>query len=224
MQLSELQSLVGSLTNDPNHDRYVLADINLELDNSQDKWNVEARILKDTVTLTTVDGTSQYALSSLTGTPIAFTRATHKGLPLNKRDKSYFDLYMAGDDWSVRVGTPVDYYIETSNPSVQYLNVFPIPQSADAGNNLTSEYIKRHTPMSADTDSPFDSSPLTSPYHYGLAYDASSRLLLRDPNQVNAVKVGDYRKIADDVLASVVQTYKALERQEPYRLRGGRVF
>ena len=48
MTLSDLQSLIADLTNDPNHDRYSLAQMNTELDVTQNQWNVEAKIIKDT--------------------------------------------------------------------------------------------------------------------------------------------------------------------------------
>ena len=219
MDLSSLQTLIGDLTNDPNHDRYSTTQINTELDNTQDKWNAEAKILKDTVTLTVVDGTRQYALTDLTGTPISFTRVTHKGLLLEKRDKPYFDLYYGGSDWTTTPGTPTDYFIEATDPDLQYLTVFPIPQSGDAGANLAVEYVKKHTAMSASSDTPFNALPLMRPYDYGLAYDVASRLLVRDPSEINAAKVAPYARIANSVLADVIQIFKALEKQIPLRLK-----
>ena len=56
MTLSELQSLIGVLTNDPNHDRYSTSDINTELDNSQDSWNIEAKIMKYVFSFSIVSG------------------------------------------------------------------------------------------------------------------------------------------------------------------------
>lgn len=221
MDLASLQVLIGDLTNDPGHDRYTLAAIGTELDNSQDKWNVEARILKKTVTLTTIDGVRQYALTGLTGTPIAFTRVTHKGLELDKKDKSWMDLY-SGTDWTLDIGTPKRFLIEATDPAIQFITVHPTPQGVDAGANLVVEYIIKHTSMTSSSDQPFNSAPLATPYHWGLAYDTAQRLLIRDPNPTNAQKVTPYKKIGDDVMADVVQTYKALEREEPYRVRGGR--
>ncbi len=219
MQLDEMQAMIGYLSNDPNHDRYSLPTINLELDNTQDKWNVEAKILKDTVTLTVVAGTRQYSLSSLTGTPIAFTRVTHKGLLLNKKDKAWFDLYQGGRDWTTIAGTPTDYFIEATDPDLQYLTLQPTPGDGDAGANLVSEYVKRHTPMTASTDQPINATPLLIPYHWGMCYDVSSRLLIRDPDPVNAQKVIPYKKIGDDVLSDVIQVYKAFEKEVPMRLK-----
>lgn len=223
MNLSELHALIGSLCNDPGHDRYSTSDINTELDNSQDKWNVHAKILKDTVTLTTVAGTRQYAISGLTGTPISFTRVTHKGIELRRREKSWFDLF-SSDDWSDDEGTPRNYYIEATDPDNQYVVVYPTPESEDAGDNLAIEYIKRHTAMTSDSDLPFNGNTLLVPYHWGLAYDVAARLLARDPNSQNAQKSSDYNSQANNVMAEVIQTFKAQEREEPMRLRVAKVW
>lgn len=225
MNLSELQSLIGSLCSDPNHDRYSLADINIELDNTQDTWNLEAKLITDTVTLTVADGARQYALSSLTGTPISFPRVTHKGIDLKKRSKAYFD-HLTGSDWTLHPGTPKDYFIEQTDPAVQYLTLYPVPQSSDIGDNLVVEYGKRHTAMSAASDVPFmsgtTSNYLLRPFDWGIAYSVSAKLLLRDPIPENVAKSKGYSDIAKNVLIEVVQVFKALEAEEPKRLTGGR--
>lgn len=219
MQLTDMQVLIGTLTNDPAHDRYSLTDIGTELDSTQDKWNVEAKILKDTVTLTVVAGQRQYALTDLTGTPISFTRVTHKGLKLDKRDKAWFDLYQGGTDWTTTPGTPTSFYVEATDPDLQYLTLSPVPGDGDIGANLVVEYIKKHTSMSADSDQPINSTPLLTPYHWGMCYDTAARLLLRDPSQENNLKMSGYAQIANGVLADVVQVYKAFEKQIPMRLK-----
>lgn len=222
MQLSEIQSLVGSLCNDPNHDRYSLSDINTELDNSQDTWNIEAKIVKDTVGVTLVANTRQYALSGLTGTPISFPRVTHKGIDLTKRSKAYFD-HLMGYDWTTDIGTPKDFFIEAEDPDTQYVTVHPTPQSGDVDGALVVEYIKRHTPMSASTDTPFMSvatvNYLLRPYDWGLCYSVAAKLLLRDPSPQNASKSANYAGIARNVLDSVIQVFKALEAEEPKQIR-----
>ncbi len=220
MTLTELQAMIGALTNDPTNDRYTLAQINAELDNSQNAWNVKAKILKDTVTLTVVAGTRQYLITALGGVPIAFTRVTHKGLPLDKRDKTYFDLYAgSGLDWTTLNGTPTDYIIEATDPGVQFITVFPNPTSIDVGANLVVEFILAHTPMVNSTDTPFNNSQEMLPYGWALAYDVASRLLLRDPNPTNAAKVVPYKLIADNAFDDVIQVFKALEKEEPMRLK-----
>ena len=225
MTLDDLQTLIGKLTNDPNHDRYSLVDINTELDNSQDIWNLDAKVLKDSVTITVVDGTRQYALSGLTGTPIAFPRTTHKGIDLIKRSKAYFD-HLTNYDWTQDTGTPTDFFIEAEDPDNQFITLHPTPQSGDAGAYLVVEYVKRQTSMSLSTDVPFmsgtTSNYLLRPFDMGLAYSVAAKLLMRDPTQENALKSTNYATIAKNVLAEVIQVFNALEAEEPKRISGGR--
>jgi hypothetical protein len=227
MTLTDLQVFVSALVNDPNNTRYATTDINTELDNSQDEWNLEAKIIKDTVTLTVVSGQYQYAISGLTGTPISFVRATHKGLPLKKRSKSYFDLFASGQDWTTTQGTPTDYFVDIQISANQYVSVHPVPQGADAGANLVVEYIKRHTAMSAVTDTPFmsgtNANSLLRPFDYGLGYSVAAKLLARDPTPETVQKVSNYNTIANRVKANVVQVFEALEKEEPLRLRSTRL-
>lgn len=223
MTLTELQTMIGSLCNDPNHDRYPTSDINTELDNSQDMWNIEAKLIKSSTTITVVAGTRQYAISNITGTIISIPRATHKGIPLTKRDKSYIDLYYGGSDWTAIQGTPTDFYVEITDPSNQYITVFKTPQDNDAGAYLVVEAVIRHTSMSASSDVPFlsgtSSNSTLRPYDWGLAYEVAARLLARDPSKENGKRSFDYATIAAGVRADVVQVFKQLERNEPPKLQ-----
>lgn len=224
MQLSDLQSLIGSLANDPNHDRYSLSDINTELDNAQNQWNEEIKIIKETTTITIVVSQRQYLLTLITGTPIAFGRVTHKGLDLAKRSKAYFDLY--GSDWTQDIGTPREFCVEATDPSNLYLTLHPTPQSGDIGANLVVEAIIGHTSMSASTDVPFmlgtASNYLLRPYDFYLAYNVAARLLARFPSDENNSRSAQYLKISSEGKANLVQVLKALEAEEPKRMSGGR--
>lgn len=224
MTLTELQTLVGSLTNDPNHDRYSLTDINTELDNTQGTWNQEIKLIKETTTITVVDGTRRYLISLITGTPLSFPRVTQKGLDLQKRSKAYFDLYST--DWTADIGTPREFCIEATDPSNLYITLHPTPQSGDAGAYLVVEAVIAHTTMSASTDVPFmlgtSSNYLLRPFDFYLAYSASSRLLARDPSATNQAKAAEYLKISSAGKDNIIQVFKALEAEEPKRMSGGR--
>lgn len=225
MQLSELQAYVGSLTNDPNHDRYSLSDINMELENAQTQWNEEIKILKQTTTITVVADQRQYLLSLITGTPIDIGRVTHRGLELAKRSKQYFDLY-AGGDWTQDLGTPNEFFVEATDPANLYLTVHPTPQANDAGAYLVVESIIAHTPMSASTDVPWmlgaTSNYILRPYDFYLANSAAARLLARDPSEVNSARAAEYLKVSAAGKANLVQVFKSLEAETPKRLAGGR--
>lgn len=225
MQLSDLQSLVGELCNDPSNTRYSLTDINTELDNTIGQWNQEIKILKETTTLTVVSNQRQYLLSGITGTPISFPRATHKGLKLKKISKSYLDLY-SGTDWTQVIGTPTAFVIEATDPSNLYLTVYPTPQSGDVGANLVVETVLQHTPMSASTDVPWMlgalSNYLCRPYDFYLAYSAAPRLLARDPSPENQGRSSAYLSIARQGKDLLTTVFKELEAEEPRRMTGGR--
>ena len=226
MTYADLLTLIGDLTNDPNSDRYTTAQRATELDNSQNEINVEIGLIKDTITITIVDGTRQYAISGLTGTPISFSRVTHKGLLLKPKDKGFFDLYAGGSDWTTTTGTPTNYIVEITDPDNQFITLYPTPTGNDIGANLIVEYIKAHTPMSATTDVPFmsgtSSDSLLRAYDWGLAYSVASRLLARDPSEVNVPKAANYAAISRSVKANIQQVFKALEKEIPMRIRGGR--
>lgn len=224
MTYSDLQTLIGSLTNDSNHDRYTLVDIATELDNTMNDWNEKAKLIKETTTITEIANQRQYLLSLITGTPISFSRVTHKGIDLHKRSKAYFDLY--GLDWTQDIGTPVEYCIEGTDPANLYITLHPTPQGSDSGANLVVEAIIGHTSMSLSTDVPFMLGTLSNymlrPYDWGVAYSTSARLLARDPSPVNSPKAQSYEGVATNVLDDIIQVFKALEAEEPMRLSGGR--
>lgn len=227
MILSALQSQIAVLCNDPNNARYLIADINQELDNAQNQWNAEIKIIKETTTIPMVSGQRQYLLSLITGTPISFPRATQAGIDLKKRSKSYFDLYTSYD-WTQIIGTPTDFFIEATDPSNLYLTVYPIPQSGDAANNLVVEAVIAHTPMVNATDVPFMSGALSNyllrPYDFYLCFDVAARLLTRDPSAENSSRMSSYLTIATQGKDALIDVFKQLEASEPLRISGGRYF
>jgi hypothetical protein len=193
MLLSELEAFVATLCNDPSNARYTKSDIDTELDNTQGQWNAEIRIIKSTTTLTVIANQRQYDLGSISGTPISFARVTHKGIDLQKRSKSYFDLY-THSDWTQNIGTPTEFVIEIGGSS--YIDLYPTPQSGDEGNNLVIEAVIAHTPMVTAIDSPFNQIYFLRPYDFYVGYSAAARLLARDPSPENQARAGQYLVIA----------------------------
>lgn len=229
MTLAELKVLIGSLTNDPNHERYTEATIETELDISQTGWNVEIGVLKGTGYANAVDGVREYSIASMfSETPIKFLRATHKGLKLEKRDKSWFDLYIRGTDWTTLTGTPTAYYVDATEPDELSMFVHPTPTGNDVGlNNIALEAIGHHKRMTDAADVPFtdfwdETNHMLRPYDWGLAYEVAARLLARDPSEINASKSVNYKKISDEVKSNLIQVFKSMEAEEPKRMGGGR--
>lgn len=212
--------MIGDLTNDPNHDRYSTAQIDEQLENVQNRWNVSAGIIVDSTVLTSVSNQSTYPLSGVAGTPLNFRRVTFSGRELDKRSKVYLDLY-SGTDWTLDLGTPTEYYIDTDKDGFN-LVLHPTPQDGDAGLNIGVECIVAHTAMALASDSPFNNLTYIAPYHYGVAYEIAALLLVQDPNPANQVKVDRFQRIGNNTLADLVQTFKSFEKEEPMRLAGGR--
>ena len=226
MTYSDILTLIGDLTNDPNSDRYSTAQRTTELDNTMNDINIEIGVITDVYTTTTVAGTRQYALSGFTGTPIGIKRVTLKGLPLKKRSKAYFDLFSSGTDWTTLTGTPAEYCVESDNPSLQFITLKPTPTGSDVG-SLVVEYIKAHTPMAASSDVPFmsgaSSNTMLRPYDWYWCYATAARLLGRDPSDANVAKSTNYAAIGRTGKAELMQIYKALEKEIPITLRPARM-
>lgn len=225
MQLVDLQTLAASLLNDPTNTRYSLADISQEIDNTIGQWNAEVKIIKQTTTIAAVLNQRQYALTLITGTPVSFPRVTFKGIDMKKRSKAYFDLYTSYN-WEAVIGTPMEYFVEATDPASLYLTVYPIPQSGDVGGNFVVECIIAHTPMSASTDVPFMSGTasnyLLRPYDFYIAYSAAGRLIARDPTPENIQRQIAYQKIGHTGKDLLIGIFKELESEEPRRMQGGR--
>lgn len=223
--LGDLQTMMGNLLNDPSNTRYSTTEINQYLDLAQDRWNREARICRFATTLTVVAGTNTYLLSTLTGsTPLEIKRVCHKGIPLIKRSKDYFDMY-SDIDWTTTTGTPTQYIVDLSTGTPQII-LYPVPQANDAGQYLLVEYTLRHDPMANSSDTPFTAAStvntLALPYAGGLAYEAAAGILEGDPTPETVKKVNSYRTMANQILSQIVQWYDRLDSDEPWRFAGGR--
>lgn len=232
MQLSDLQTQVGVLTNDPNNTRYALADVTQELNNTQRQWNAEIKIIKTTTTIAIVAGNRQYSLQLLTGTPISFPRVTQNGRDLKKRSKSYFDLYTSYD-WTLINGTPTDFFIEATDPQGLFVTVYPNPTGNDVPTNLVVEAVVDTTDMALAADTPYTSpystqqaaipsNYLCRPYDFYIAYSAAARLLARDPSPENSGRASQYLTIASEGKDLLINVFKQLEASEPLRMQGGR--
>lgn len=222
--LADLQGLISNLVNDPANTRYSLTEINQFLDTVQDRWNYEANICKTAQTLTTVGGTSAYALSTLTGNALKIFRVAHKGIALTQRSKAYFDQYTAYD-WTGDTGTPKDFCVDMTLTSPSII-LRPNPTTNDAGANLLVEYLVRHTQMVNPTDTPFNingtANTLIQPYVYGIGLEVAAEILEPDPTKETVMKATTFRKQAERVLSNVIQIYTDFDAELPFRMRGGR--
>lgn len=242
--LSDLQSYVGGLVNDPSYRRYSLALINSQLDIAQHKWNTDAKICRLTDYVLPTVNVYRYQISiSLTLFPIQLLRCTYKGVPLTIRSKDYFDKYSAMD-WTTSLGTPTDICIDLNSNNTGLsqtgpsLILHPVPQSNDVTlysnavgitnqNPLGIEYLAPHTQMASASDQPFTVNSIfintaIIPYIAGLGLDVAASLLEPDPTAETIAKAKLYRAQANEYRSLVVQMYQGLEEDAPMRMGGGR--
>lgn len=243
--LSDLQSYVSGLINDPTNMRYPLALINSQLDLAQFRWNLEAKICRYSDSILPVANQYRYFFTDFfTLRPIQILRVTLKGIPLNIRSKEYFDRY-SSIDWTTTTGTPTDTMIDLNSlPAVVgpmgSLILYPTPMSNDAQfytnavgitnkPPLVVEYLCPHYQMTQPTDTPFASAggtgwtnQLMIPFLAGLGLDVAASILEPDPTPETVSKAKIFRAQANTYLSLVVQMYQGLEEDVPGRMNGGR--
>jgi len=242
--LSDLQTYISGLVNDPSNTRYSLTMINNQLDLAQHRWNNDVKICRLTDYVALTANQYRYQIStSLTLQPIQLLRVTLKGVPLIIRSKYYMDLY-SQIDWTTSLGTPQEVMIDLNSYNTGMsqtgpsLILHPTPQANDvvAYNNgvgvtnqnpLCVEYVCPHTPMVNPTDQPFTvNSVFTNtaivPYLAGLGLDVAASLLEPDPTPETIQKAKLFRAQANTYTSLVSQMYQGLEEDTPMRMAGGR--
>lgn len=245
--LSDFQTYISGLINDPSNTRYGLTLINQQLDLAQHKWNLDAKICRwtDYVALTANQYRYQVA-TTLSLYPLQLLRGTHKGVPLDIKSKNYMDSNSA-NDWTTATGTPQRVMIDLNSNSTQSgqtgpsVILHPTPQANDVTtynnnvgisnqNPLSLEYLCPHTPMVNSTDQPFTitvgattyTNNTILPFLAGLGLDVAASLLEPDPTPETVAKAKLFRAQANQYLSYVVQMYQGLEEETPIRMGGGR--
>jgi hypothetical protein len=242
--LSDLQTYISGLINDPSNTRYSLTSINNQLDLAQHRWNAEAKICRWTDYVALTANQYRYPLStSLTMMPLQILRVTFKGQPIIIRSTDWLDKYSAFD-WTTSIGTPQDFCIDlnSNNATLSQTGpsfiLHPTPQGGDVTaytnnvgisnlNPLAVEYLAPHTTMVNASDQPFTvnntyTNTAILPYLAGLGLDVAASLLEPDPTQETVLKARLFRSQANNYLSLVVQQYRGLEEEAPFRMSGGR--
>lgn len=211
--------LVRDFVNDPNDSLWSLTRKQAKVNLAQEKFVEDTKALTDLLTITTVGGTAAYALNTDT---IDLYRVTHKNIPLIRTSKSELD-FLTGVDWTLTNGTPTRFYIDYTS-TTKNINLYPNPQSSDAGANLIVEYVKLPPTMSTDIASPFNSQVLLNLYSESIAYYAAYQFLKASPNPADWQKGDQYKIMYDAQVSNCQEIFKRLNRVKPTRFRGGRYF
>jgi hypothetical protein len=212
-------SRIGDLASDPTNARWSASKKQDKIQEAQERFVLDTRALTDNTTDTAVADQQEYPLPA---DCLDIKRLAHKGVLLTRKSK--FDLDIAiWADWSQTKGTPHYYYVDLDSNNKKY-GLYPVPQGGDAGANLALEYVKIPPVMTSDSDVPFDSHTLLTPYHMAIAYWAAADLLRQDPSQANALKIAEYEKQYEKLVSDCIETFKDLAETRPMRMGGGRYF
>lgn len=215
---SSLVTLVNLLVDDPSQQRFTAAQVQAKIEEAQERFVLDTRVLRDAISETAVAGTAEYDLPT---DVLDIVWLAHKGLKLTRISKADLFFYKSADRWDDDSGTPRYYYVNLDPNDKQY-GLFPIPTAADAGANISGEYLKIPPSLSADASVPLDGHTLLTPYHNSLAYWAAKELLTINPSQEGLVKVKAYDKRYSDEISHCIETFKHMEQSEGWRMVGGR--
>jgi hypothetical protein len=217
MTRATLVSRISLLVNDPSDQRFTAAQKQAEIEKAQEQFVIDTRCLKDVLAITVVDGTAEYALPT---DIFDVMRVAHKGLKIESVSAYELDL-LYKSDWSVTRGTPTRYYIDL-DPNNKKIHFFPIPQAADAGANMTMEYLKIPPALSADGSIPLDGHTLLTPYHDAIAYWAAASLLNILPDQSALVMISQYENKYIKYVDACIENFDSMGRQRPLNIYRGR--
>lgn len=219
---STLTTLTSLLIGDPSNKLFTTTQVQAKIQEGQERFVLDTRVLTDNTTGSIVSGTSEYALPS---DVLDIKRLAVNGIELERISKFQLDLENSGD-WSTTAGTPKRFYVDL-DPNNQKYRLHPIPQDGDVGtNNIAIEYIKIPPTLSADASVPLDGHTLLTPYHNAIAYWAAKELLTINPSQENIARYTAYQKKYDDLVSHCIETFKHLAENERWRfrsIRDGRV-
>jgi hypothetical protein len=210
-----LATLTSLLIDDPNNRLFTAAQVLAKLQEAQERFVLDTRVLRDNSVITLVAGTQEYDIPT---DAMDIVRVLFNGVPLNRKSK--FELsYLSGSSrWDQDSGTPSDYYVDL-DPNNKKIGLRPIPVSSG---DLPVEYVKIPPALSSGSSVPLDGHTLLVPYHNALAYWSAKELLLIRPSSDNIAKAATYNKEYKDLISDCIETFKHMEQSQSWRLMGGR--
>ena len=209
MNLASLRDQTSRFVGDPQITRYTAADYIAALNRAQEQFAAESRMLWKDVTWTTVAGTAAYAFSAAS-TDISSSFmwedwVTFGGLELSPISRHELNRLSHGDDWTDDAGTPSNFVIDPEEAQKK-IRLYPIPQTAEV---LSMRCYVLPTALSGDSDTPFNSSTLTSQFHIALcAYAAYLLLMGEETTSGNVQKRKELLEIYSGGRDLAIDTFK----------------
>lgn len=215
MDYSTARSLVASKVEDPNLSRFTTDQYSKAIDLAEEQFAIDARAILKGTTLTSVSGTAAITLPT---DFLCVALVRHKGLKLRPVTR-YEMSFQGGDDWTTKTGTPVAFYIDEEDET---LVLVPIPQDADAGANVTLDYVAVPANISSDTQLLLNEKTILQYYAPAIVAWAARELLsyvtmTPDVMAKRAELLKEYNLYREHAIV----TYQNMA-DEPLRMSGGR--
>lgn len=211
-----LVTLTNLLIDDPSQQRFTAAQVQAKIQEAQERFVLDTRLLRDTEASSAVANQQEYALPS---DILDAVRLSVDGVQKTRISKADLDFFNESR-WDQTYGVPQYYYVDL-DPNNKKFGLYPIPTTAGSS-NISLEYVKLPPTLSAGSSVPLDGHTLLTPYHNALAYWAAAELLVINPTQEGLVKIGAYKKRYADETSHAIEAFKHMELSQGWRMNGGR--
>ena len=212
--------MTGKLAGDPSNQRSSASDKQDLLQEAQEQFVLDTRVLRDSTTDSTVANQQEYSLPS---DVMDIIRIGIAGIEKGRISKADLDFYNSAR-WDQTQGTPQYYYVDL-DPNNKKFGLYPYP-TASGSSDIAIEYLKIPPTLSADSSVPLDSHTLLTPYHNALAYYAAANLCRTGrsgfPLQDALIKGNGYWGEYERLVSHCIETFKHMEQSQGWRMIGGR--
>lgn len=224
MNLGSLRDQMARFVGDKDITRYSSADYTTAINRAQEQFAMESKALWRDVTWTTVSGTAAYAFSAasvdISSSFMWEDFVLFDGYELKPISRHELQRLNPGDDWTDEQGTPSHFIIDPEEAQKK-IRLYTIPQSAKT---LSMRCYVLPTALSADSDTPLNSSTLTSQFHIGIAAYAGWLLLMgEEPTPTTETRRNNLLKIYETSRDLAIDTFKNTASM-PLKIKGSRIW
>src|SRR5688572_8253322 len=131
-----LQTLTSLLIDDPSNRSFSAAQVLAKLQEAQERFVLDTRVLRDSTTDSLASGTQEYDLPT---DVMDIVRLAVDGKELPRISKADLDFY-SSSRWDQTTGAPRYYYVDL-DPNNKKFGFYPIPDTSGSS-NIALEYVK----------------------------------------------------------------------------------
>lgn len=224
MNLGTLRSQAADFCGDTNQTRYSAAQYLTAANRAQEQFALDTKALWKDATFLTVSGTAAYLLSAFTPTATDFmweNWLTYDGFELKPISRHELNRLNPGRDWTVDTATTPTHFIIDPEEAQKKVRLYPIPGEAKT---VSMRYFPLPAALSADADTPMNSSALMAQFHIAIAaYMAWLLLMSEEATPATEAKMQKMERLYMRQVPDAVDTFKNTASQ-PLRIRGTRIW